>query len=153
MRDLLDRDRNRPEVPEWMLDLQISLYGMLDEVGSDADELSRWIGQQLGSDGINVYPSGIPGRCHQVCYVQALMPETGSGRRPSSCLTFEKALATIRDHAGNCPGTRRVVLVTNNWEPRAWFAWRDSLARLRNHGIELVIYLKTGLGVAIAYPS
>lgn len=153
MRDHLDRDRHRPEIPYWMLDLQDRLYGTLDELGGAPEGLTPVIEQCLGLGSVNVYPSGTPGRCHQVCYVHSVLPEHGAGRRSRSCLTFEKALATIRDHAGICPGTRRVILITNNWEPRAWFAWRDSLARLRDHGIELVIYLKTGAGVTIAYPS
>jgi hypothetical protein len=118
------------------------LAGMILENGTVAiGDLPRIIGETAGRDGdwFNLYPGGTHGKCHDLAVFISLTSNVNTGRGQ---LSFRDAIEAIimHMHPDQCPNTRSVVFVTDNWDAWTIKKWRHFLLPIQRD-VNFEIYL------------
>jgi hypothetical protein len=116
------------------------LAGILEEGTIDLGDSRGIAGHIVGrdEDSFNLYPSGVPGRCHDLAVIISLTYKVNASKKGQ--LGFRDAIDKIDWHLDRCPNTRSVVFVTDNWDARVIKLWRRRLQKIQHDG-KLEIYL------------
>ncbi len=85
---------------------------------------------------VNCYPGVEGGECHKIAIFISLNAKKYVGsRRKKGHLTFSQALTEIVRHMqGRCPDkTYHAILITDNWQPDIYDAWRANLQQIKQN--------------------
>ncbi len=85
---------------------------------------------------VNCYPGVEGSECHKIAIFISLSAKKYVGsRRKKGHLTFSQALTEIVRHMqGRCPDkTYHAILITDNWQPDIYDAWRANLQQIKQN--------------------